>query len=132
MLSCLFGILCQLQILARSALRRLAVTAVAVGLVLAPLPPAFALGVAEGPAHADLEAADPGHSHDDGETHGPFNSHTHGHDPADHSHQYGFLSGEGNAWGFPPAQHWSSALSGRPDAVIDLGIERPPKHPMSP
>ncbi len=107
----------------------------AAGLILAPLPPAFPLGVAESQAHAGLashEAAGHDHSHGDGDDmHGPFNGHTHGHDPADHSHHYGFLSGEGSAWSPPPAQRWSPAPSGWPEAVVDLGIERPPKRPTS-
>jgi hypothetical protein len=134
MLSCIFGILQQFQILVRPVLRKLTMVAVAAGLVFAPLPPAFAFGTPESTAHAalaELEAADHGHSHDDDEPHGPSTSHTHGHDPADHSHQYAFLTGSSSQWGLPPPLRWASALSGRPDGALGFGIERPPKRAMS-
>ena len=116
------------------ALRKLMLVAVAVSLVFAPLPAALGHAVPESAGHASLaaeEAAEHGHSHDDDEPHGPLTGHTHGHDPADHSHQFAFMTGGSSQWGLPPAQRWPSALSGRPDAALGLGIERPPKRVMS-
>lgn len=48
-----------------------------------------ALAAAEAERHALLEAqiAEHGHSHDDGEEHEQVAGHTHGHNPADHSHE---------------------------------------------
>jgi hypothetical protein len=92
------------------------------------------VGDPPGAHHAGLAGqhdADHGHSHDHGETTDHSASHKHGHDPADHSHQYAFLSGGGDQWGLPPAQRWPSALSGSPDAAMGVGIERPPKRAMS-
>ena len=134
LLSFVFAIIQQFQILVRPALSKIAAVVIAAGLVFAPLPAAFAFGSHEGTTHAALaeqDAAERGHSHDDEEPHGPFTSHTHGHDPADHSHQYAFLSGGSGQWGLPPTLRWPSALSGRPDGALGFGIERPPKLTMS-
>lgn len=47
-----------------------------------------ALAAAEAERHAQLEVelAEHGHSHDDGEEHERVAGHSHGHNPADHSH----------------------------------------------
>ena len=134
LLRCLFTILQPFQARLRPALRTFTMIAVAGSLVLSPITPAFAFGTPDSAAHAalaDQEAADHGHSHDEDEPHSPPGSHTHSHDPADHSHQYAFLSGGTGQWGLPPALGWPSAQSGRPDAALGLGIERPPKRTAS-
>jgi hypothetical protein len=116
------------------ALRKLLLVAVAVSLALAPLPAAVATHAPDSAAQAALaeqEAAEHGHSHDDEDDAGHSASHKHGHDPADHSHQYAFLTGSGSHWGLPPSQRWPSAMSGRLDGAIGLGIERPPKQALS-
>ncbi|PSM19725.1 hypothetical protein [Nitratireductor sp. StC3] len=48
-----------------------------------------ALAAVEAERHAQLEAeiAEHGHSHDDGEDHEQVAGHSHGHNPADHSHE---------------------------------------------
>lgn len=134
LLCLVFSIPQYFQVLVRPALRKITTVAVVAGLVFAPLPPAFAFGSHESTTHAALaeqDAVDHGHSHDEDEPHGPSANHSHGHDPADHSHQYAFLSGGSSQWGLPPPLRWPSALSGRPDAAISFGIERPPKRAMS-
>lgn len=134
MLFCVLRIFQCWHVLVRPFLRKLALVAVAAGLVFAPLPQAFAFGAQESGSHAALaaqEAAEHGHSHDGDEPHGPYAGHTHGHDPADHSHQYAHLSGGNGQWGLPPPQRWPSVLSGRPDGALGSGIERPPKRLMS-
>jgi ABC-type nickel/cobalt efflux system permease component RcnA len=80
--------------------------------------------------HAALEQvedADHGHSHDDGEPFEKASGHSHGHDPADHSHQVAFVS-----------HHTTDTLQ-KLDVIrfvettdlvtLDLGsgLERPPK-----
>lgn len=115
------------------ALRKLTLLAVAVSLALAPLPAALVEGAPESARYASLaeqEAADHGHSHDSGNAVDHSDAHKHGHDPADHSHQYAFLSGGSSQWGLPPPQRWPSALSARPNGAIGLGIERPPRQAM--
>jgi hypothetical protein len=116
------------------ALRKLTLFAVAVSLALAPLPTAVAEGAMEAAGYAavaEQDTAGHGHSHDGNERHEHPAGHTHGHDPADHSHQYAFLSGGSNQWGLPPAQRWPSTRSGKPEAAMAMGIERPPKRKMS-
>lgn len=80
--------------------------------------------------HAELEQvenADHGHAYDDGEPYEKKSGHSHGHDPADHSHQVSFVS-----------HHATEALQ-KLDVIrfveitdfvtLDLGsgLERPPK-----
>ena len=133
-LSALFEALLPVRTPLGPALRKLTLLAVAVSLALTPLPAALVEGGPKSAGYTSLaeqEAADHGHSHDSGEAVDHSAAHKHGHDPADHSHQYAFLSGGSSQWGLPPAQRWPSALSGRPDAAIGLGIERPPKRAMS-
>lgn len=116
------------------ALRKLTLVAVAVSLALAPLPAVADMPSPDSAAHAALaeqEAAEHGHSHDDEDAADHSAAHKHGHDPADHSHQYAFLTGSSSHWGLPPVQRWPSALSGRLDGALGLGIERPPKQAMS-
>jgi hypothetical protein len=133
-MSVLFGLVLQFQVDLQAALRRLMAVALAAGLVFAPLPAAFASGAPETAMHASFsahDAAEHGHSHGDDEPMEPPRGHAHGHDPADHSHQYAFLSAGSSQWGLPAAQPWRVALSGRPDAALGLGIERPPKQVQS-
>ncbi len=134
----------------RAAFRKLAVTTLAVGLALAPLPLAsahdpLALAAAESAWHAALlaqesarhaallaqEIAEHGHSHDDGEAHEQSGGHMHGHDPADHSHQFAFVAGSASQWGLPAPERWPSSRSGPPDPATGSGIDRPPKQAMS-
>jgi hypothetical protein len=127
----------------RSAIRRggltLAAMASAAALAVAPLPLAsahnpLALAAADSERHADLmaqEIAEHGHSHDDGEAHEQSGGHMHGHDPADHSHQFAFFAGSASHWGLPAPQRWPSSRSGQPDPAAGSGIDRPPKQTMS-
>lgn len=75
-----------------------------------------------------VEAADHGHSHDDGEDFEQQAGHDHGHDPADHSHQVMIVS----------HINFENVKLG-PEAPVELvadlvlletnfGIDRPPKH----
>ena len=123
----------------RAAFRKLAVTTLAVGLALAPLPLAFAHNPLSGaaaesarhPALLAQEIAEHGHSHDDGEAHEQSGGHLHGHDPADHSHQFAFFAGSASQWGLPAPERWPSSRSGPPDPATGSGIDRPPKQAMS-
>jgi ABC-type Zn2+ transport system substrate-binding protein/surface adhesin len=117
----------------------IAVVAITAGLALAPMPLAsahdpLALAAAESARHAALaaqETAEHGHSHDDGEAHEQSDGHLHGHDPADHSHQFAFFAGSASQWGLPLPQRWPSSRSGTPDPATGFGIDRPPKQAMS-
>ena len=112
------------------ALRKLTLVVVAASLAFAPIPSTFAEDGASTAGYASLadpETTDHGHSHDDD---GPIDHsavHKHGHDPADHSHQFAFLTAGSNQWGMPPAECWLYTLSGSPDGALGLGIERPPR-----
>ena len=116
MISALASVLSRSRTALRTAFRKLAVTAMAAGLALAPLPLAsahdpLALAAAESARHAALvaqEIAEHGHSHDDGEAHEQSGGHMHGHDPADHSHQFAFFAGSASQWGLPAPQRWPS------------------------
>ena len=76
---------------------------------------------------ADVEAADHGHSHDDGEPYESKTGHAHGHDPADHSHQVAFIVHK--------ADETLLDLDGIQFAIVQdliksgivFGFERPPK-----
>ena len=140
MISAFASLLSRLRTTAlREAFRKLAVTTLAAGLALAPLPLASAhdpleLSAAEAARHAALvaqEIAEHGHSHDDGEAHEQSGGHMHGHDPADHSHQFAFFAGSASQWGLPAPQRWPSSRSGPPDPATGSGIDRPPKQAMS-
>ena len=129
-LSATAGLLLPLCALLGSSLRRLAIAGIAVSLALAPLPAPLAGGGPEHAGSASLAAQahdGHGHSHDGGEAADHSTAHTHGHDPADHSHQYAFLSGGGSRWDLPPPQRWPEGLSEQPDAARGFVIERPPK-----
>jgi hypothetical protein len=123
------------QLLFLGSSRKMAVTAVAIALGLAPLPLIAAhhpsAGVtAESVMHAALlerDVAEHGHGHDHGEAHEPAGGHIHGHDPADHSHQFAFFSGSTSHRGLPPPRGWPSLMSVMPDPATGLGIDRPPK-----
>jgi hypothetical protein len=131
--SALFETLVSIRTPPGLALRKLTLVAVVASIAFSPLPVAFVEGDPKSAHYASLaeqEATDHGHSHDDGEAVDHSAAHKHGHDPADHSHQYAFLSGGSSQWGLPPAQRWPSALSARPNSAIGLGIERPPKPMM--
>jgi hypothetical protein len=81
-------------------------------------------------SEAALEIVEHGHSHDDGETHDQTSGHMHGHDPADHSHQFAFLSGSSGHWSLPSPEGWPQAWNGAPDPATGSGIDRPPKQMM--
>jgi hypothetical protein len=115
------------------------VAVLSAALALAPLPLAsahdpLALSAAEAARHAALvaqEIAEHGHSHEDGDDHEQSPGHMHGHDPADHSHQFAFFPGNAGHCGLPAPQRWPSFLIGPPDPATGFGIERPPKSMMS-
>jgi hypothetical protein len=112
--------------------RKLIVSAVAAGLILMPLPAAFGHEGVEILAQTELDGAEHGHSHDDGETEHSSASHGHGgHDPADHSHQFALLAGAALDAVMPLPKGWSPLAHGRPDQAADFGIDRPPKRMMS-
>ena len=78
----------------RSVLYLVLAVAMAFGSLLphathSPSHDSVALPAAEAERHAQLEAeiADRGHSHDDGKDHQQVAGHSHGHNPADHSHE---------------------------------------------
>jgi hypothetical protein len=77
------------------------------------------------------ETAEHGHSHEDGDDHEQSPGHTHGHDPADHSHQFAFFPGNAGHWGLPAPQFWPSFLIGPLEPKTGSGIDRPPKSMMS-
>jgi hypothetical protein len=139
MFSTLASLLPRSRTALRTAFRKLAVTAMAAGLALAPLPLDSAHDplshvAAETARHAALvaqEIAEHGHSHDDGEAHEQSGGHMHGHDPADHSHQFAFFAGSASQWGLPAPQRWPASRSGPPDSAKGFGIDRPPKRVMS-
>lgn len=134
LLSALFAIFLPVRISMGPALRKLTFVAVAASLALSPVPSAFSedgSAIAGHASLADLETTEHGHSHDD---EGPMDhsaAHKHGHDPADHSHQFAFLTAGSNQWGMPPTECWLSVLSGSPDGALGLGIERPPRQSTS-
>ena len=138
MFSTLVSLLSRSWTALRTTFRNLAVRAMAASLALAPLPLASAhdplsLAAAESARHAALvaqEIAEHGHSHDDGEAHEQSGGHMHGHDPADHSHQFAFFAGSASQWGLPAPQRWPSSRSGPPDPATGFGIDRPPKRMM--
>lgn len=115
----------------RGRWRKLVATIIAAGLVLSPIPMASAHEGAWHAAEAAQEIAEHGHSHDDGEAHDQTSGHMHGHDPADHSHQFAFLSGSSGRWGLPSPDGWPPAWNGAPDPATGSGIDRPPKQMMS-
>ena len=130
--SIFFGFLLLLQSLTHP--RKLIASALVAGLILAPIPAAFAQDRLELPGHADvaaLDAAEHGHSHDDVETHEQPADHLHGHDPADHSHQAAFLAATLGNWGPPASRNWSSLLGDLPDPASGFGIDRPPKQALT-
>lgn len=121
------ALVCLLALIRMAVPRKLLVAVLAAGMILAPLPAAFAHDRIEAPAHAAAaaqEAAEHGHDHDDGDTAG----HAHGgHDPADHSHQFAFLATAACSVMTPFPQRWPSLWNGTPDPASGLGIDRPPK-----
>lgn len=131
--------LAQFVLLPISSIRKIAVAAVIVGLALAPLP--------VGSMHSELsqtfaEAADGletasqfdlahGHSHDDDAAEHRSDSHTPGHDAADHSHQFAFLLPAGGHQNGALLSCWSRLETGLPDPAHCHGLERPPRLPLS-
>ena len=119
----------------KPALRKTTLCCVAAGLVFAPLPAGLTQSplafYAAGTGHTDQETAEHGHSHEEGGGHEHPAGHMHGHDPADHSHQFALLSGGGGQWGLPSAQRLPPSPSGIADQATVLGIERPPRQAMS-
>jgi hypothetical protein len=133
LVSPLVWLLSQLGSAGRGLARKIAIAAVAAGLVLAPLPlasPHHALSVAAAESIAQ-EPADHGHSHEDDESGEKPAGHLNGHDPADHSHQFAFFPGSGSHWGLPVAKRWPASFSGPTDPGTAFGIDRPPKLSLS-
>jgi hypothetical protein len=124
-----------LQMCSLVACRKMSVSAIAVGLLLAPLPAGFAherLDLAGHAAVSAMEASEHGHSHDDEETGDTSAGHSHsGHDPADHSHQPAFLAASVSHWVLPLPQRWPTLWNSTSDQAAGTGIERPPKRMMS-
>jgi hypothetical protein len=118
-----------------SASRMPTVAVLTASLILAPLPASFAHERTDLAAQSDMSAldvAEHGHSHDNGEIEDDPANHAHGgHDPADHSHQFGFLPGSVGHDALPLPQRWPSLGRGTPEQATGLGIERPPKQVMS-
>lgn len=115
--------------------RKLIVSAVAAGLLLAPLPAAFGherLKMAEQSDRYALDVSEHGHSHDEdgGDDNAVGHSHN-GHDPADHSHQFAFLGVAVNHGILPFPERWPALQNGAPDQAAGLGIDRPPKRMTS-
>lgn len=130
LLFCLPQIIVFCQSLVLPALRKLAIAAVAAGLIFAPLPASFGSDALESAAHAALaeqEAAEHGHSHDERDRHGPATSHQHGHDPADHTHQLAHVASGTDHWTARSAQRWPTFISRLADPGTAYGIDRPPK-----
>ena len=88
-----------------------------------------AFSAAEADQHAQLEAeiAEHGHSHDDGEEHERAADYSHGHNPADHSHETP-TTPPGSA---PVLPAMIRAWAPMPPHAADLGasyrLERPPR-----
>jgi len=115
--------------------RRLIASAVTAGLLLAPLPAAFAHDGLELALLASVSAQDGpehGHSHDDdGYGDNPAGHAHNGHDAADHSHQFAFLAVSVSHRVLSLPQCWPSLRNGTPDQAARCGIDRPPKRMMS-
>lgn len=84
----------------------------------------------EAERHAILaqEIADHGHSHDDGWEDEQAPGHSHGHDPADHSHDVpsvlsAFVEMTPPAW-----RVWSARVRDAPAVTKTYPFEKPPKH----
>ena len=88
-----------------------------------------ALAAIEAERHAQLEAeiAEHGHSHDDGEDHERVAGHSHGHNPADHSHETPTTPPAAVPDGLAVASAW---VPTRPETVhlaTTYRLERPPR-----
>jgi hypothetical protein len=76
---------------------------------------------------ATVDAHEVEHSHEDGEVVERMLGHMHGHDPADHSHQTGFVAQADCDFGLRPAKSWNSRAHVMPKQKAGEGILRPPK-----
>lgn len=89
----------------------------------------IALAVVEAERHAELqtEIAEHGHSHDDRENHARMAGHSHGHNPADHSHETP-TTPPGSA---PAVLALIPAWAPTPPETVHIGttyrLERPPR-----
>ncbi len=90
-------------------------------------PAALAHAAAE--RHAVLAAwpADHGHAHHDGWPAERHAGHTHGHDPADHSHDIPAPVASASGPGPLPAAAWRAPALRSHDDRLSFGIDRPPR-----
>lgn len=116
--------------------RKLIASALTAGLLLAPLPAAFAhdgLDLAVQASSTAPDGPEHGHSHvDDRDGDSPAGHAHNGHDAADHSHQFAFLAVSVGHGVLSLPQCWPSLWNGAPDQAAGFGIDRPPKRMMSP
>lgn len=108
--------------------------AMALGVLLSPMGSSAshnptALAAAEAARHAELAAQieKHGHSHDDGEADEQTFGHTHGHNPADHTHETASTL-PGFAQPSPPiGRSWLVYPPSFDDLEIRFRLERPPR-----
>lgn len=74
-----------------------------------------------------LASSDHGHSHEDDDPVGHPAGHLHGHDPADHSHQFGFVHQAAVEAAPSTDRKWPAQTPSRAEPALPYGIERPPK-----
>lgn len=91
--------------------------------------PAVLLAI-EAERHAALaqEIADHGHSHDDGWQDEQAPGHSHGHDPADHSHDVPSVVAALVQMTPPAWRLWSATVRDAPAVTKIYPFEKPPKH----
>lgn len=116
--------------------KQLVAITVVCALALIPLPASplhdpLDATLAEDLRHAALDAEaieeQHGHTHEDGTEEEQTAGHMHGHDPADHSHNFAHLSSSANHWSTDGATGWPKSLSDLVQSSTTFGIERPPK-----
>ncbi len=134
-LASVFRLLMGSRFILRQRLREAAIAIMVGCLILAPvplathhdLPPPADAKSAWLSGHSAHDHAGHGHSHDDDESHDRAAGHLHGHDPADHSHQFAHFPGGLRHWNWPAPQRWPRTLTGLPESAAAFGIDRPPK-----
>ena len=125
---------CILMIL-RSFIRIIIVYALVLGVLALPgfvldLHPAASSQTEEATRHKMLEPveiADHGHGHEDGEDYEQRTGHSHGHDPADHTHQVVFMSQTIFAEVHIACDRPQPSVFDLIKLETDFGIDRPPK-----
>jgi hypothetical protein len=95
----------------------------------------IALIQAESVRHAALGAAvierEHGHSHEDGTEDEQAAGHIHGHDPADHSHQFAYICSNSDFWTVGEPKSWPNLLVDLVHTRATYGIDRPPKRVLT-